>query len=268
MTDRYATHHVPCESIREELPAWVLRALNTLERAVVDRHLAECPVCRAEADRWVSIAAALPLTLDGTNPPSALRDRIMARVVAEPRGERRDSSTRPTSTRPRAFIWSQIVAAPLLIALIVVSAWAFQLQDRVATLEGESQETTIASTIDGSMLPQGVQTFGLQGECQECASSGRIMADPAKAEALVMAWGLDPSMVHQVWCVDDDGHSTMVASLDVGPAGDVVQPLTFQEPIAGYAEIYVMSRNETGEQKMEMMETPMSTPPDPDSPAG
>lgn len=159
---------------------------------------------------------------------------------------------------PRRFAWSQVLVAPLIVALIVMFGWAFNLQDQVESLEGGDLQITAS---DNTMLPAGVQTYSLKTECQECTSAGRLLANPKTANALFVAWNLDPTMAHQVWCVDEQGARKMVARLQVSSTGDVVQPLLFEEPISGYSQIYVMSKDADHEQMMEMNETPMSTPP-------
>lgn len=262
-------HQLPCASVRDDLHAWALGALDPAEREQIDQHLADCADCRAEADRWSQVTTTLPLTLAPVPPSAELKQRLMDRVAD---AQMQTVSPRPTapsaqlpSTPPansRIPGWSQALIAPLVLALIVMSGWAFNLQDQVDSLE--SGDVQVSSS-DETMLPEGVQAFSMKTECQKCTAAGRLLADPHTANALFVAWNLDPSMVHQVWCVEDDGSRTMVASLTVSSSGDVLQPLRFDDPIEGYSEIYVMSKDDDDEQMMEMDETPMSTPPpDPD----
>lgn len=259
-----------CAAIRDELEAWALAALEPSEHTSVDQHLSACSGCRAEADRWLQVTAALPLSLTPVAPSEATKTRLMQRIASDqmqavtpplpPVGAEDRTGTGTTAapySPPVRFSWSQIIVAPLILALIVMTVWSFNLQDQVDSLEGDSAQVTAA---DDPMLPAGVQTFGMRSECQQCASDGRILANPQTDNALFVAWNLDPGMVHQVWCVDGQGGKQMVASLNVSPSGDVVQPLLFDEPISGYSQIYVMSRNDGVEQMMEMSDTPMSTP--------
>jgi anti-sigma factor RsiW len=60
--------------------AYAVDALDDLERAAFERHLAECGECRAEVDSLREAAAVLPETT-ATEPPAALRDRLLAEVA-------------------------------------------------------------------------------------------------------------------------------------------------------------------------------------------
>lgn len=60
--------------------AYVLDAVNDLERAAVERHLRECDECRAEVAEWRETASRLA---DGawSVPPPGLRDSVLAAVA-------------------------------------------------------------------------------------------------------------------------------------------------------------------------------------------
>jgi anti-sigma-K factor RskA len=60
--------------------AYAVDALDDLERAAFERHLAECSECRAEVDSLREAAARLPETT-AADPPAALRDRLLAEVA-------------------------------------------------------------------------------------------------------------------------------------------------------------------------------------------
>lgn len=151
-----------------------------------------------------------------------------------------------------------MLIAPLAIALLVMSVWAFELQGQVNESEDED-ETSL--NVTAAMLPEGFQTFSMQSDCEACASTGKLLADPAKADALMVAWNLDPGEVHEVWCEERDGERVLVASLNVSETGDVVQPLVFDQPIAGYSKIYVTNADgETVEIRMDPPDGPIASP--------
>lgn len=60
--------------------AYAVDALDDLERAAFERHLAECSECRAEVDSLREAAAALPET-SPAEPPAGLRERLLAEVA-------------------------------------------------------------------------------------------------------------------------------------------------------------------------------------------
>jgi anti-sigma-K factor RskA len=60
--------------------AYAVDALDDRERVAFERHLAECPECRAEVASLREAAAVLAETT-AVEPPSALRDRVLAGIA-------------------------------------------------------------------------------------------------------------------------------------------------------------------------------------------
>ena len=60
--------------------AYAIDALDDVERARFQRHLDECPECRAEVESFREAAALLPETTLAAPPPS-LRDRVLADIA-------------------------------------------------------------------------------------------------------------------------------------------------------------------------------------------
>ena len=60
--------------------AYAVDALDDIERAQFERHLAGCEACRNEVDSLREAAALLPET-SATTPPAALRDRVLADIA-------------------------------------------------------------------------------------------------------------------------------------------------------------------------------------------
>src|SRR6476659_8621799 len=60
--------------------AYAVNALDDVERAAFERHLADCEVCAAEVAGLSEAAAAMTHAVE-VSPPPALRDRLMAQVA-------------------------------------------------------------------------------------------------------------------------------------------------------------------------------------------
>src|SRR5215216_6226612 len=120
--------------------AYVLGALDEVERAAFEEHLAGCPACREEVDQLLPAAQALPISVDPVAPPPALKTRIMAEVEREASllaaagpeadrpapapaaaGRRRRFSLRVPRLAPAA------VAAALLVVGIAIGVGASQI---------------------------------------------------------------------------------------------------------------------------------------------
>jgi anti-sigma-K factor RskA len=136
--------------------AYAVDALDDIERAQFERHLAECVECRAEVASLRSTAAVLAETTS-TAPPEGLRERVLADI----------GTVRPlppaigTGAAPRRrFRLAPLAAAAALIAavgtgVIVTQPWAddssqtpqVSAVDRVLQAEDAERYT---QTIDGA----------------------------------------------------------------------------------------------------------------------
>jgi anti-sigma factor RsiW len=239
-----------CGQVRDELEAWALGALEPEEADPVERHIAICEACRHEASALGGIARLLPFSLTPVSPSSAARDALMSRIADEqmavaeaqsqlslrPAGPARPEESVETARR---YHWSQLLVTPLAIALLVMTLWSLELREQAGDRDGG--DAPRAATV--SMLPEGFQTYTMQSKCEKCKATGKLLADPEQANALMVAWDLDPSQIHQVWCQSEGGQPVLVASLDVSDSGEVVQPLVFDQPISGYSRIFVVNHD-------------------------
>jgi hypothetical protein len=244
-------HDWTCGQVRDELEGWALGALDGDEADGVDRHLAACEPCRREAAALGGVARLLPFSLPPVSPSSAAKHALMARIADEQMAlaEAQSQLSMRSASRPappaepvdpaRRYHWSQLLVTPLAIALLVMTLWSLQLREQVDDQGGG--DIGAAQTV--SMLPEGFQTFNMQSKCEKCKATGKLLADPEQASALMVAWDLDPGQVHQVWCQSEGGQPVLVASLDVSDTGEVVQPLVFDQPISGYSRIFVVTHN-------------------------
>src|SRR5262245_42554245 len=68
---------------RDDVGAYLLGALNELERQAFERHLKRCPECQEELDRLRPAADALPGSVEQLAPPPGLKARLMAEVEGD-----------------------------------------------------------------------------------------------------------------------------------------------------------------------------------------
>ena len=109
----------------DDVGAYLLSALNDLERQAFERHLRGCDECREELERLRPAAEALPGSVKQLEPPPGLKKRLMAEV--EPRRR----------TPNRSLL---AVAAALVIALAVAVG--------VSQLGGDDTRTVTATVAD------------------------------------------------------------------------------------------------------------------------
>ncbi|HEX7997075.1 MAG TPA: anti-sigma factor [Pyrinomonadaceae bacterium] len=88
------------DDYREMLAEHALGALDAGEARALDEHLAACEDCRAELSQWLDTTAALAYSVKLTEPPPALRSRLLENVRA--RGAQPSVSTTKTSGDSRS----------------------------------------------------------------------------------------------------------------------------------------------------------------------
>jgi hypothetical protein len=130
---------------QDDIGAYLLGALNDLERRAFERHVASCPECQQELERLQPAAEALPGSVEQFEPPPRLKASLMDVVEREAKVS---ELPRRRAIRPLA------VAAVLLIGLVVGFA--------VAQLGGD-ETRTVAATVDRAM-PQADGSLDIEGE--------------------------------------------------------------------------------------------------------
>ncbi len=239
-----------CAQVQDEIEAWSIGALDRAEAAAVDRHLALCLNCRQEATRWQTVASMLPLSLPPASPSDSTRRALMARIADDQMKSQQPIPTPhdpapappahispPAPAGQRRIHWSQMIVAPLAIALLVMTLWSFELRGQLDSVEASLADNSSAG------MPEHLLSFQMQSDCEQCDTAGRLLADPKRTEALMVAWNLDPGEVREVWCEEGNGKRQLVANLQANGAGEIVQSLSFDQPIAGYRRILVVSQN-------------------------
>ena len=108
---------------RDDVGAYLLGAMNDLERQAFERHLNGCSECRDEVKRLRPAAEALPGSVEQLAPPPGLKARLMAEVEGDgaAAGERGDTA----ADRRRGWLSGirlprmAYVAAALLLGLVI-----------------------------------------------------------------------------------------------------------------------------------------------------
>jgi anti-sigma factor RsiW len=168
---------------RDDVGAYLLGALNELERQAFERHLSGCSECQEELARLRPAAEALPGSVVQLAPPPGLKTRLMAEVHGDASAEgERDGAVRP---RRRLFGGLRIprmayVAAALLLGLVIGFG--------VAQLGGDDSRT-VAVTVAKAM-PEAGGTLQISGNDATLRLHG--MAE------------LSAARVYQVWIQHGD----------------------------------------------------------------
>jgi anti-sigma factor RsiW len=169
--------------------AYVLDAVDDLERVSFERHLAECPSCQAEVDELREAAAELS-TETWSVPPPALRENVLAAVgtVAQLKPEQQ-TKRRPPNTRRRL-----LAAAAAVVVAAGGAVYAVQEQ-RVRT------EQARASSLEALLAAPDLTVHE-----EPVTGGGTVTVAVSKlrnAGVITLAAGSAPSngRVYQLWTI-------------------------------------------------------------------
>jgi anti-sigma factor RsiW len=211
--------------------AYALNAVNDLERAEFDRHLAECDTCAQEVAELVAAAASMADSTWSVAPPG-MRDRVLRQISQTPQAQ--PDSGRPGSLRAGAGrraasrrgagsgqpsrwrTWAPTAAAAAV--LVVASASAAYLVDRVRdehsqVVQAQRQLTDIQQVLGaGDVELTGSQTPG----------GGRMSVAVSRTEnrAVTTLAGLRPPLpgkCYTLWRMQD-GTPVRAGLFDPGQA--------------------------------------------------
>ena len=177
--------------IHELTAGYALDALDAEERSAYEAHLPGCEQCQAELESFWTTTEALAVAASGPAPSTALRERILADVRAEPQ------VVVPFEPRRRRLV--PALAATAAIAAVValaVGLWASDLSSRLdesrAALERERANAAVLA--DPEARSVSLQT-----------GTGRLVVGGGGRAVLVVD-GLDPApagRTYELWIMPD-----------------------------------------------------------------
>jgi hypothetical protein len=209
---------------QEDVGVYLLGAMTEVEAQAFERHMAQCPTCRDEAERLRPAADALPRAVEQLAPPPALKASLMEAVERETEG-RADES--PSPARPRRSLVERLRSSPGLRPVLVVAALALGVAAGfgVARLSEEDESRTVVATVDERRIPEASGRLQLQGKGDDGAIL-RVQGMPA----------LDPNRVYQAWVLRD-GTIVPQPTFEVGDNGGGA--VAIPEDLSGAEQVLV-----------------------------
>ena len=105
--------------------AYAVDALDDIERAAFERHLDECPACRAEVDGLREAASVIGGSV-AQDPPTGLRDRVLADIATVRPLPPHTAPAAPRIRRFRPALAAAAAAAVIAVggAVVVAEPWS------------------------------------------------------------------------------------------------------------------------------------------------
>lgn len=236
--------------------AYAIDALDALERARFERHLVDCAVCQTEVDS-LREAAGLLAAITSTEPPPALRDRVLGDIKSvrplPPLSAQRDSEAPSAVAGPSPWIrqvgqlqrrWvPRLTAAAVLIAAIGAGAAVWQPWSDDQTQQANQVTTTerVLQAPDATRRTQALPGGG-SATLVHARSVGRAiliasnmpaapdtkvyqlwLRDPAHG---ILTAGLMPAKRDQTVILAGDARTAEWAGITIEPAGGSISPST------------------------------------------
>jgi anti-sigma-K factor RskA len=110
--------------ISDQLPGFVLGALNDAETVYVAEHLASCHACRDEMQDYQEVVDQISMAAPGSEPPEALKEKILGQIKnrskqSQPSGLAGGLLWWPAFLRNAKTAWA--AAALALVAILMIS---------------------------------------------------------------------------------------------------------------------------------------------------
>ena len=180
--------------IHELTAGYALDALDADERAAYEAHLPGCGSCQHELASFWQTTEALAVAASGPAPSTALRERILADVRAEP-----PQNVVPLQSRHNRRTTSVLVAvaAVAAVAVLGLGLWASRLSSDLDETRDALASARAAAAIVADPSARSVDL---------ATGSGSLVVDPDGRAALVLPnLGPAPSgRTYQAWIIEND----------------------------------------------------------------
>jgi anti-sigma-K factor RskA len=213
--------------------AYALDALDDLERARFEQHLARCSTCRDDVAGYRATATRLA-TAAAEPPPDTVRDRVLAEITTV----RQEPAATRAMTRRRSMIAPVLGAAAALALIVGAVALVDARNDRDRAEEVSAVVTAEDATrVDLAGTPDGPASASGSVVWSESLGRAVVTLDglPALGDDRAYAlWFIVDGTPQPAALVDtDDGR--VIATIDA-PSGDVEAMGVTDEPAGGSAQ--------------------------------
>ncbi len=220
----------------ENLPAFVLGALDAEESARVRKHLERCPRCQAEYRSYQQVTTALAYSAPLQEPPAHLREVIRTLTALPPLTGVTSFGKQPSAFGlPTSRLWKipQVFLAAVLFFTVGLLGWNIHLHQRVTVLQEEMVDAhEVGEVLMGYMdNPDAYESYVLAGQAASPQPRALVIRDRLHERFLVVAEGLpvEVGAVYLVWLIDRQGRRVLIGKLRCDGNGRAV--FMFEPPM-------------------------------------
>lgn len=255
-----------CEQLQELYPAYVLDAVDAVDRARIEQHLPQCVKCTGVVASYRPVAEALAFAAPPVDPPVDLKSRVlMATMPQMPRAQPAPSLLAQLSSGLSNLVRAPAFSAVALLLVIGLALWNMSLQNQIAQQVALSRQMSAEISFQRDMLNTMAYANGapmkLQGTQIASRAVGRLYAPADDTTLALIVNDLPPlpsGMVYQFWLIDVTGDRTSGGTFTVDEQGRGWLLVHAPKPLGNYQGVGITmepaggSPQPTGEKMMGM----------------
>ena len=229
-----------CDEVRDLAASFVLGALPDPEMDAVRAHLADCPEPHDEFTELGGVVPALDAAVPQMEPPTTLRDRIMAAATADLDARRQvelpgvaavgeasqpeDVVAAPASTAGPTAIeaarrrrWTSVAGIAAVLAIVLLGGWNLSLQAQLNAAQTYQQQ--VAAVLDAASQPGALTAVMSAPSGQGPNGIAAVTSDGAMRIAMRDLAPTAGDEVYEAWMILPNTAPAPVGGFTVGPSG-------------------------------------------------
>ena len=226
----------------DDLPAFVLGALDGDEAEAISAHVATCTSCQIERDRLEQTLGLVGMTVEPVEAPAGLRGRILGQL-----GDAEDEEPfeAPVTMIPQRSVirrLSQFGFAAAAVLLVGVLAWGILMQHDLNSTQDSLNSAEARQATNAELLANVVQTIPMVADSSPNAY-GTLYIGSQTNRALLVVEQLPPTpsnKMYQVWL--NSGSTRVSAGLfSVDSSGSAMVMIAAPQPLSTYQSLGITS---------------------------
>ena len=239
-----------CDSVRDVAASFVLDALPDEEMAAVREHLASCPEPHPEIAELADVVPVLQAAVRPSEPPAALKDRIMAAAAADLEERTRSASTAAApareDTRPaspsraehpipissrRQPSWSWALGIAAVLAIVLLGGWNLSLRSELGA--AQAYQRAVASVLDTARQPGALTAVMASPSGEGPTGFAAVAQDGSMRIAMRQLAPTTGDEVYEAWMIDGANAPVALGGFRVGADGSGYLEATGVPPQSG-----------------------------------
>jgi anti-sigma-K factor RskA len=206
-----------CEELEELIPAFMLDAVDSADRARIESHLPRCRRCSQLVESYQPVTDLLAYAAEPAEPRAELKYRVLAATMPQRKvlPAPLPSPLAQSSTWLSSLLRAPAFSAIALLLLLALGVWNIRLQDQIAQQAAATNQLATDLTRQRSFLTALAYSEGqprrLQGTEVAAQAMGRLYSVYDETAFMVVTYDmpvLKPGQAYQLWLIDPAGNRT------------------------------------------------------------